>query len=595
MPRYKSKINEFEVIWFNQNIIDHYNKHVSKVILDKFGKGIFSDFEATNEILFFLNDGFINQMKCFLASERSLAFYQYIQILHDYTNEIVMQDNFQEHFDQITPTQFALYRRILRFILEQSTYIELIFAESLENCKERVLNFLEELIHVGYRLFNISNLITSQQLIEDAVEIFFNDDDLYVIDYKHHYNTIIDLINQQSRSHLEKAVKDENASEDFANAMMKCFGISFKDVNREVKSMHQHQIDNDNDNEPYPCAGGFDLHSLVDNLSHNSNVSYEIAEKIISGLIVSKDNVCSFQESVYKPQSINRHLYRPIIQYKIEGIDQPMTIVSFSSLIISLQQLATNAISWGKYPEEWKDECFDEYVKNKKHLNDKILEDHHENLLKENNITYSRNIKNLKRKNNQNLNIDNSDCGEIDFLILKDTTIYIADSKHLLARYDFNNWKNDFSAFETHKKNYNETMDRKIKFLSDKKELIQEHFETENPGLNLDLSSNDIEGIFLINASTFYMYNSTYKLLTVRDFELFLKGEFVYPTFYITEESGEGTKEIIVSHPYFKKPEYIIFEEEKLCITSGHDVCWAIATAAAYRQDVIFNKHLFLD
>ncbi|MBK9962851.1 MAG: hypothetical protein IPP06_16460 [Saprospiraceae bacterium] len=63
-----------------------------------------------------------------------------------------------------------------------------------------------------------------------------------------------------------------------------------------------------------------------------------------------------------------------------------MTIVSYNSLTISLQQLATNALSWGKYPDEWKDDCFDEYIKNKKHLNDKILEDHHEHLLKENNI-----------------------------------------------------------------------------------------------------------------------------------------------------------------------------------------------------------------
>lgn len=560
MPRYKSKINDYELIWFDQNIVDNYNKHVSKLIIDKFGKGPFDNFETTNKILFFLNDGFIDQMKCYLISERSLAFYQYVQILHDYSNEIIVDDNFQAHFDQISSQQFALYRRILRFILEQSTYLELIFAESLETAKDRTLHFLEELIHVGYTLFNNSNLIASQQLIEDAVEIFFNDQDLYIIDYKHYYNVIIDQINKQTRFHLEKAVKDNSAIEDFAEAMKKCFGISFHDVIREVKSMHQYQ--SASNNEPYPCAGGFDLHSLIDNLSHNSMVSYEIAEKIISGLIIGKETVCTFQESIYKPQAINRHFYRPIIQYQIKGIDKPMTIVGYNSLIISIQQLATNAISWGKYPEEWKDKCFDEYVKIKKHRNDKILEDHQEFLLKENNIVYSRNIKNLKKKNNQNLNIENAECGEIDFLILKDSTIYIADSKHLLARYDFNNWLNDYSAFETHKKNYNKTLRRKIEFLRAKKELIQEHFETEDPNRQLDLSDYSIEGIFLINGETFYMYNSTYRLLTVRDFELFLKGEFVYPTFYITEKHEDSIKEIIVNHPYFKKPEYIIFEEE---------------------------------
>ncbi|MBK9962852.1 MAG: hypothetical protein IPP06_16465 [Saprospiraceae bacterium] len=105
-------------------------------------------------------------------------------------------------------------------------------------------------------------------------------------------------------------------------------------------------------------------------------------------------------------------------------------------------------------------------------------------------------------------------------------------------------------------------MSRKINFLNDKKDLIQEHFETENQDIQLDLVDFNIEGIFLINGPTFYMYNSTYKLFTVKDFELFLKGEFVYPTFHINEENEAGTKEIIVNHPYFKKPEYVIFEEE---------------------------------
>jgi len=560
MPQFKSDTKDYEIVWFDQNIVDHYNKHISKLIIENFGKGPFEDFNSTNKILFFLNDGFIDQMKCFLASERSLAFYQYVQILHDYSNKMVMDDDFQKHFDQISAQEFALYRRILRFILEQSTYIELIFAEPLEDAKVRTLHFLEEIIHVGFRLFNISNLIASQQLIEDAVEIYFNEDDLYISDYKHHYNSIIYQINSQYRSHLEKAIKDEKAGDDFALAMQKCFGASYQDIIREVESMHKNH--RETDNEPYPCAAGFDLHSLIDNLAHNSNIEYEIAKKLITGLILGKHTVCSFQESVYKPQSINRHFYRPILQYQIEGIDQEMTIVSYSSLIISLQQLATNSIAWGKYPKEWKDDCFDEYVKNKKQFNDKVLEDHHEVLLKENNVTYSRNVKNLKKKNNQNLNIDNATCGEIDFIIIKDSTIYIADSKHLLARYDFNNWKNDYSAFETHKKNYNKTISRKLDFMNDKKDLIQEHFEVENPDKQFNLSDYKIEGIFLINGSTFYMYNSTYKLLTVRDFELFLKGEFAYPTFYITRDNNGSTEESIVNHPYFKKPEYIVFEEE---------------------------------
>lgn len=183
-------------------------------------------------------------------------------------------------------------------------------------------------------------------------------------------------------------------------------------------------------------------------------------------------------------------------------------------------------------------------------------------MLIENKVKYCRNITSLKKHNNRNLNIDNEHCGEIDFLILLNDKIYIADSKHLLARYDFNNWKNDYYKFETDKVSFNKTIERKRAFLNDKKNLIEEHFRIEYQDETLQLIDKELECIFLINNPTFYMYNSIYKIITIRDFERFLQGHFIYPTFYITEIDGEKTTQKIINHPYFKKPEYIIFNEE---------------------------------
>lgn len=561
MPVFTSQINNYQIVWYKQEIIDHYNHYISKLIKDNFGAGPFNSFEETNKILHFLNEGLIRQFKCTMMQEVSLAFYQYIQILHEQSNEIAIERKFSSHFSQITKTDFALYRRVLKFILEQACHLELIHAESLDNAKKRVPDFLEELIYIGHQLFNNSNLIASQQLIEDAVEIFFNKDGLYVIDYKHHYNQVIEEINKDFDKRLEKSISDTNAINDFDEAMKKCFGASFYDVISEAKSMHQYH--KEQNNEPYPCASSFDLKSLIENFSHNSQIPQEKAEVIISGLILNKETKCSFTDAFYKPQSIQRYLYRPFLQWNIKGFNTPMILVGMYSLEMAFERLAINAISWNKYPTEWKCECFNNYVKQKQESNDKILEDALETILKEHGVVYSRNLTSLKKKNNQNLSIVHEDCGEIDFLFIFNNKIYIAESKHLLARYDFNNWRNDYAAFETNKNSYNDTITKKLKYLESKKALIEEHFEVENPGKTFSLVHNDLEGIFLINTPTFYMYNSKYKIFTIMDFERFLQGGYVYPQFNITEIDGDSERTYLIKHPYFRKPEYLVFDEEE--------------------------------
>jgi len=37
---------------------------------------------------------------------------------------------------------------------------------------------------------------------------------------------------------------------------------------------------------------------------------------------------------------------------------------------------------------------------------------------------------------------------------------------------------------------------------------------------------------------------------------------YLYPTFHINKRNGDKIEQIIVNHPYFKKPDYVIFNEE---------------------------------
>ena len=561
MPRYNSK-DGLEIVWYEEGLNQHYIKHISDKIQSEFGEGPFDEFESTNEILRYLFNGLLDQVKGILNAENSLAFYQDVQILHEQSNQITKNDNFEELFDQITKSEFVIYRRVLRFILEQACDKILFCKEPLVKARVRCLKYLEELIYVGQKLFSISNLMASQQIIEDSVELWFNEEGLYVLDYKHHYNQIIFELSKDLNSQIQHSIYDKTAYPGFSDALKKCFGLSPSEILYQINGEHKHT--QQSQNEPYPEATGFDLESLINNLCENRKCSKENAEKVIHGLILDKSNKCSIEESIFKPQSLNRHFYRPFLKWFVTDgkVMIPMIIVSELSLENSLIQIATNGIGWKKYPEEWKIHCFQDYVQSKIEINDKVLEDELELVIKEHNIMYSRNVTHLKKHNSRHLDIDNEKCGEIDFIFVKNKTIYIADSKFLLARYDFNNWRNDYSSFETNKKNYNKTITKKVQFFEENRKLVSEHFQVETGNKELDISKYDIEPIFMINTPTFYMYNSEYKIYTIRDFEMFLNNKTPYPSFQIFEETEKGTNIINVNHPYFKKPDYIVFPSE---------------------------------
>lgn len=535
--------NGQEIYWYSEETRMELVHEVSQHIISNFGKGPFNTFDSTNPILLSLLELYTKKLKKIIHNELSLGFYQYIQILHSESNAVVINKTLEQDFPGFSRQDHALYRRCLKLLLEEACELELEAGESVKDARIRCITNFEELILLSEKIITTSHLMSSQHLIEDAVEVFFNEDDLYITDYKHNYNEIIEKINNDIPSHLGKAIIDNSAINDFHTATLSCLGADIKDVLDEIQSIYTSM-----GNEPFPCASGFDLNSLIGNLAHNSNISEKEATVMISGLILNKETKSSLEETIYKPQIINRHLYRPILEWRIKGIGERMNIVDFDSARLSLHQLATNAIGWRKYPPEWKSKCFNKYVESKANSNDKVLEDALEEILSDNNIIYDRNITSLITKNNQGVNIDNAVCGEIDFLFLFNDTIYIADSKYLFAKYDFNNWRGDRNKFEDGRKPYNKTIERKIDFLTKNIDLVQSHFDHIEPSSNFELSKFDIKGLFLINTPTFYMYSAKYSILTIKDFEDLLKGQSPYPNLSIM---SSDKSEIEIEYPYF--------------------------------------------
>jgi hypothetical protein len=95
---------------------------------------------------------------------------------------------------------------------------------------------------------------------------------------------------------------------------------------------------------------------------------------------------------------------------------------------------------------------------------------------------------------------------------------------------------------------------RKVNWITDNLSILQDHLKVIYNQDNIDLTGFEIERIFIINTPTFYMFNGTYKAITLKQIGNFLDGDYKYPTLKILNLEGEDEFTTLIKHPYFKKP-----------------------------------------
>lgn len=547
----------------NGRLIAHYHDKpklkyrpvISHLLIKKFGKGPFTTDQIT-DALFFSFDWYSNEFMKILREQNEVSFYQALFGLHEFASRSHQEKPNKSPLPEMDDQDFAIYRRILKLCLEQACDIPLmrnINFPTAEFLKSKEL-IIEDLLYLGNFLYEFSDLLAQQHMIEDCVDLKFNDKELFYFDYKHHYGYIIESTLSEINSHLEDAIIGHNDFEDFKTAIEQSHGVSYEQILSTVVLIQQRNKVN----------GGKmameEWYAYPKNLEYLFDIPYDKAKVIFAGLTLTKDNKMSLKDAVFKPYHINKYLYRPILVWNVKGVDRAIIgEFIFNEAIVSLY---SNAIGWNKYPIEWGNDCFKAHIKSKVLVNDKILEDVAELELDQRGIIYDRNIKSLRKWNNQNTNIDNEKCGEIDLLFLLNNKLIICDSKHLISRYDMNNFRNDYAAFETAKKAYNKTMARKIAYLKDNLHLLGEHFQVVKNEKDFKLNFQDVEGIFVVNTPTFVMYNNEYRIYTIKSFKEFLSGTFKDTVYQLLIDDKEKQSLLRINYPYFRKPTYLIFSPE---------------------------------
>ncbi len=538
-----------------------FRTELSKLIIDKYGNGPFHDQKVVREIVVFSLEYYISKFKEICLNEKSVRFYQNIFWFHEQATELAFLHAHQDISPDISGRYIAQYRRILKFILEMGCEVQMVTGEATDKkFRERMEPILHDLLFLGDMILMCVDLYAEQTMIDDVIDISFDKHGLYVFSRRHHYEFIFEHIIKELGSHLTKSVVDDNGLEHFKAALQNCFGIRYEDVGHLIASIHK-------ENEPKGGeVVGVGWETLPVNLHNLFGVPLDIAEQFFRGLRLDRNNKMDLLDLACRPYKLNRYLYKPIIIWNIDGKDY--ALFGKNSWTEAIIQFATNAIPWGKAPEEWmKNDCFRNYVHSKEDEHDKWLDDAVEEKLNNQKLPYDRNVKHLKSSKG-NVSIDVEGLGEVDFIIVAEKVkkIYVSDCKHLLGRYDIVNQKNDYNVFAVgskKNKSYNQTMTDKLTWFNQNKDLVQEHFRIKYNDPNFLLDGYSFEGIFIVNTPTFYMYNADYRIYTITQIEEVVTGEFTDPTFMVVIDDDESEKILNVKYPYFQKPTYITFDPFK--------------------------------
>ncbi|MBO6523180.1 MAG: hypothetical protein JJ971_05085 [Balneolaceae bacterium] len=553
MPAHNAINNK---IVFKGNAKEAEDKHrpiLSLEIRKKFGKGPFSKQETVRDIILFCLNYYVTEFKDVCHKETSLTFYQNILWFHEQATEIAVLHKEDDLSEPIDHEYISIYRRVLKFILETGCDVKMVSGEATDQkFISRIEPVLNNLLYLGEMILSLADFYAEQSMIEEVVLISFDEKGQFKFSRNHHYNFIFEHIIKELGTHLFKTVVDESdlaGIEDLKNSFQECFGIKYEAVSHMVAAIDK-QLKEKGD------SNGVNWETYTYNMKEQFSIPYEITEQLFGGLRLDKNIKMDLLDLACKPYRIDRYLYKPLLIWNIDGKD--FSFLGVNAWTESLLQYATNAIPWGKAPKEWlSNQCFKKYVHKKEDEHGKWLENAFEKIVLELNLKYDRNVKTLNH-NKGSERIDIKGLGEVDFIVVSNHTkrIYIIDCKHLMSRYDIANQRNDYNAFVLNKKSYNKTMRNKLDWFTSNKAILIQHLS--GLGGVKEIENYSIEGVFVINTPTLYMYNSEFRIYTISQIKDVLLNKYVDPKFLILDEENNSTYS--VGYPYFKKPKQINFD-----------------------------------
>ena len=552
------EIGEFIILKGIKAAEPKFRETLSKLIISKYGKDTYPT-DVITEILYFCRDYYISEFEKILNKEKSYTFYKEIVWMHDQAINLRHSEHFKNLPEEIDKSYIAEYKRILKMIIEQGCYIDMYNGEKRDlKFKDRIHPIINDLLFLGKMLIGVSESIAEQEMIEDATDVSFDKNNLYVFSRRHHYEFIFNHIGHKQENENPNYIIDDNGSTDFKKAVLDSFNIEYDKIWQTIVLVMEHF------KLKYGDCVSAEQNGFLRDIENYSGTSLASIEKLLSGMTLTKENKMILPVFLKKPHSLNKYLYRPFLLWTIN--QKKYYVFGTASLFEAEASLYLNAIPWGKVPAEWSDNVSFIQYKNRKQLeHDKWLDDDVEKSIKTTGLIYQRSVKKLITKK-QSYSLEVKDLGEIDFLIVSThvNKVFIAECKHLQGRYDMVNQKEDYDHFTKDGKDkcYITRLNLKTKWLTENKAILEEHLQLRFKDPNLSLKDYQIEGVFFINTPTFYMYNSELRIYTFEQVVDVITGKHTDTVFSCTVDEEDRNTFYSIKYPYFRKPKMMYYEDE---------------------------------
>jgi len=533
-----------------------FRRAISARLIQQFGMGPYSP-AIQKEVFTYCQQYFIEEFEKTCDQETSLTFYREIFFLHEQATDLRRSEHYHQLPDGIDKQYISIYRRVLKMILEKGCDIDMQRGEQRDSdFIRRIQPVLNDLLFLGQMIYHFTESYAEYSMVEGISQLTFDEHDLYQLVREPYLDHVFHHISRDLERRGEEYVIDPTGSEDFKAAVQAAFGFDYDKIGLLIAALYDKF-----EREPPDCIIADKPNFLLD-AANICEGSREALALFFSGLILNRGNKMPLSELVRKPYSMNRFLYRPYLEWSINGA--PYLVCGIYSLDEASNSLILNAIPWGKYPDEWrKAPGMEKYVHRKREDHDDWLDDQVEKIVSECDLRYDRSVEKIQSKG-QSFSLLEKYLGEIDFLILSPATkkLLVTECKHLQGRYDMVSWKQDYDHFTGagSKVGYNSRIAAKVKWIAEHRTEVEAHFRIKYSDDSISLDDYTVEGVFVINTPSFYMYNAPYRIYTYHQFEAVITGKHRDPVYTLVYETADTISNYWVKYPYFAKRDIVYYD-----------------------------------
>ena len=512
------RFGQYNIFRPSKHVEKSTRKRVEKMLFKKYKSGVYTDYKTINEIMKFMMDFYSNILDDNLNRIASIELMKFVLNEYDTTCKIRKSINSltDEEYNKWNQVD-GILRRALKFIVEKITMINpqneiiVINKHEKEESISKIFIAAEEMAQMymssdsTYRVFKEETTLT----LSKGENIYWNlkVNNSYV---QNEFPAVInydELLENEIQIDLDIDFINNELNEGLTNQ----FGKSLCEIRDIIIN-----INNNYNEDEVPFVK---KDNIVDFIKDNYDVSYDTAESILSGFIITQKDLIKEKRQIYSPKQEYRALTRGFFEITYHN---EKYLTWSKNMANENFVLLVRGICYKKMPNEWRNKDINTSIE---HITNKVgawFEKETNKQLKKLNINGDINFKNEVGNKERFISIP-SDVGEIDYLgiNLENHELIVGECKMISPALEPRLFYDDIRKFMDDKEGYIKKFNNKIKWVSDNR---QEILKCLLNYLNINMDDEEISKINQKNVLfTFYpsiieAFNTEFEICTLYKF-----------------------------------------------------------------------------